>query len=144
MKQTRNILMAFFVGALVLAGLFLFIYETGMVESGMAIDSKKPEFITLTVMEIMTLAAIFFALRLFKAKQIRQDLLERKEAALRKWGLLRLELLDVPLIANVLFYEWYLNTAFGYMAIILLICQPFVFPSMSRCVAETTSEIESV
>jgi hypothetical protein len=50
-----------------------------------------------------------------------------------------MELLDVPLIANTLFYEWYLNTTFGYMAIILLICQPFIYPSMARCLAETES-----
>ena len=144
MKQTRNILMAFFVGALVLAGLILLVYETGMIEPGLTIDSKNPEFITLTVMEIMTLAAIYFALRLFKKGKIHQDLMARKEVALKKWGLLRMELLDVPLIANILFYEWYLNPAFGYMAIILLICQPFVFPSMSRCVAETTPKNDSV
>ena len=46
MKQTRNILMAFFVGALVLAGLILLVYETGMIEPGLTIDSKNPEFIT--------------------------------------------------------------------------------------------------
>ena len=137
MKQTRNFLMTVYIGALVLAGLVLLLYETGVLEQGLSIESKQLEFITLTAMEIMTLAAIYLALRLFKTEKIHQDLLERK--ALKKWGLLRLQLLDVPLIANILFYEWYLNTTFGYMAIILLICQPFVFPSMARCMAETES-----
>lgn len=139
MKQTRNFLMTVYIGALVLAGLVLLLYETGVLEQGLSIESKQPEFITLTAMEIMTLAVIYLALRLFKTEKIHQDLLERKETALKKWGLLRLQLLDVPLIANILFYEWYLNTTFGYMAIILLICQPFVFPSMARCMAETES-----
>ena len=102
-------------------------------------EKKEIEFITLTMMEIMTLAAIYLALRFFKMEKIRQELVARKEVALRKWGLLRMELLDVPLIANTLFYEWYLNTTFGYMAIILLICQPFIYPSMARCLAETES-----
>ena len=137
MKQTRNYLMAVYIGALVLAGLILLLYETGVLEQGISIENKKPEFITLTLMEIMTLAAIYFALRLFKMEKIHKDLLARKEVALKKWGLLRLELFDVPLIANILFYEWYMNPTFGYMAIILFICQPFVFPSMSRCMAET-------
>lgn len=139
MRETRNFLMTIYVGALVLAGVILLLYETGVLESGLVLESKKPEFITLTAMEIMTLVAIYLGLRLFKTEKIHQDLLERKETALKKWGLLRLQLLDVPLIANILFYEWYLNTTFGYMAIILLICQPFVFPSMSRCIAETES-----
>ncbi len=140
MKETRNFLMAVFVGALVLTGLIVLVYETGVLESGIMAEKKEPEFITLTMMEIMTLAAIYLALRLFKMEKIHQDLVGRKEVALRKWGLLRLELLDVPLIANTLFYEWYLNTTFGYMAIILLICQPFVYPSMDRCMAEVTPE----
>jgi hypothetical protein len=31
-----------------------------------------------------------------------------------------------------------MNTTFGYLGIILLLCLPFVFPSLSRCEAETT------
>lgn len=139
MKETRNFLMTVFVGALVLTGLIVLVYETGVLESGMMAEKKEIEFITLTMMEIMTLAAIYLALRFFKMEKIRQDLVARKEVALKKWGLLRMELLDVPLIANTLFYEWYLNTTFGYMAIILLICQPFIYPSMARCLAETES-----
>lgn len=131
--------MTVFVGALVLTGLIVLVYETGVLESGMMAEKKEIEFITLTTMEILTLAAIYLALRFFKMEKIRQDLVTRKEVALRKWGLLRMELLDVPLIANTLFYEWYLNTTFGYMAIILLICQPFIYPSMARCLAETES-----
>ncbi len=139
MKETRNFLMMVFIGALVLTGLIVLVYETGVLESGAMAEKKEMEFITLTMMEIMTLASIYLALRFFKMEKIRQDLVARKEVALRKWGLLRMELLDVPLIANTLFYEWYLNTTFGYMAIILLICQPFIYPSMARCLAETES-----
>lgn len=139
MKETRNFLMTVFVGALVLTGLIVLVYETGGLESGAMAEKKEIEFITLTMMEIMTLAAIYLALRFFKMEKIRQDLVAHKEVALKKWGLLRMELLDVPLIANTLFYEWYLNTTFGYMAIILLICQPFIYPSMARCLAETES-----
>ena len=139
MKETRNFLMKVFVGALVLTGLIVLVYETGGLESGAMAEKKEMEFITLTMMEILTLASIYLALRFFKMEKIRQDLVTRKEVALKKWGLLRMELLNVPLIANTLFYEWYLNTTFGYMAIILLICQPVIYPSMARCLAETES-----
>jgi hypothetical protein len=33
-----------------------------------------------------------------------------------------------------------MNTTFGYLAIILLLCLPFVFPTLNRCIAETTAE----
>lgn len=140
MKQTRNILMCVFVWALVLTALIVLVFETGLLEQGTAIGDSQIEFIITIVMELLTLAQIWLALRLFKIKQVREDLLTRKEIALRKWGVLRLDLLDIPLLANALFYELFMNTTFGYMAIILLICQPFVYPSMARCEAEVTSE----
>jgi hypothetical protein len=33
-----------------------------------------------------------------------------------------------------------MNTTFGYMAIIGLLCLPFVFPTMSRCEAEVEDD----
>ena len=140
MKQTRNILMSVFVGAIVLTALIILVFETGLLEQGTAIGDSQKEFVITVVMELVTLAQIWLALRLFKIKQVRQDLMARKEVALRKWGVLRLYLLDIPLVANALFYELFMNTTFGYLAIILLICQPFVYPSMTRCEAEVSQE----
>jgi hypothetical protein len=33
-----------------------------------------------------------------------------------------------------------MNTTFGYLGIMLLLCLPFVFPSVGRCLAETSEE----
>ena len=140
MRQTRNILMGVFVGALTFTALIGLLFETGLSEQGMATGNSQAEFVITIAMELLTLAQIWLALRLFKIKQIRQELMNRKEFALRKWGIVRLELLDIPLVANALFYEMFMNTTFGYMAIILLICQPFVYPSMARCEAEVSQE----
>jgi hypothetical protein len=68
---------------------------------------------------------------------------EGKAIALRKWGVLRLSMLEVPLLANTLFYYIYMNTTFGYMAIILLICLAFVYPSMNRCLADVENTEET-
>ena len=57
-----------------------------------------------------------------------------------KWGTIRLLILEVPMLVNTLLYYIYMNTTFGYMAIILLLCLPFVFPSLNRCLAETSDE----
>jgi hypothetical protein len=36
-----------------------------------------------------------------------------------------------------------MNTTFGYLAIMLLLCLPFIFPSLNRCLVETTEEEKS-
>ena len=64
----------------------------------------------------------------------------KKEPALLKWGMLRLLILEVPMVSNTYLYYMYMNATFGYLAIILLLCLPFVFPTQSRCIAETTEE----
>lgn len=86
MKQTRNMLMTVFVGALALAALIVTVFETGALEQGTAVGNSQVEFVITVVMELLTLGQIWLALRLFKIRQIRQDLVSRKEFALRKWG----------------------------------------------------------
>ena len=53
---------------------------------------------------------------------------------------LNLQLLLLPLLVNTLLYYMYANVAFGYMAIILVIVLPFVYPSMERCMSEVEAE----
>ena len=67
-------------------------------------------------MELATLGCAFLALRLFKFDRVHRALNEQKAVALKKWGLLRLLLLFLPLLAD---------------------CLPFVYPSEGRCIAET-------
>ena len=52
----------------------------------------------------------------------------------------RLLILEVPMVINTLLYYIYMNTTFGYMGIMLLLCLPFVFPTLNRCLAETSQE----
>lgn len=140
MKQTRTVLMSVFCGFLTFAVGAALLFETGLLETGTATGSPQTEFIVETVMELMTLANIWLALRLFKTQYVRHELQTHGHEAHRKWGVLRLSLLGIPLVANTLFYEVFLNTTFGYMAIILLICQPFVYPSQARCEYEITAD----
>ena len=131
------LLWAFVVVALTTVVLF----ETGVLEFGFyAASSEQAEFLLTTMMELLTLAVIPLALKMFKFGRVKKDLLSRKADALRKWGMLRLLMLLVPLVVNTLLYYMYANTTFGYMAIILVIVLPFVYPSMNRCLAETSEE----
>ncbi len=116
------------------------LYEFGVLESGVLADSKQTEFVALTVMELTSLAAAFIGLRLFKFRMIHNELVTNEEPAMLKWGLLRLLILEVPMVVNTYLYYIYMNTTFGYLAIILLLCLPFVMPTESRCLAETSEE----
>lgn len=136
MKRTQTILMSVFVGLLALSILWVVLAETSVIETGQFAMNAQQEFLQVAIMEIATLGSVFLALRLFKFKAVHKELVELKEPALLKWGLIRLILLEVPMLSNTLFYYQFMNTTFGYMAIIQLLCLPFVVPTMGRCLAE--------
>ena len=117
------------------------IYELGLLESGVLADSKQTEFVAMTVMELTSIGAAFLGLRLFKFHMIHDELVCLKESAMLKWGMLRLLILEVPMVVNTYLYYMYMNATFGYLAIILLLTLPFVMPTESRCIDET-SEFE--
>lgn len=137
MKKTRNILMSLFWGSIVLAVLLAVLFETGLLPKAVWQDYASQEVMTRMIMELVTLAMIPLSLYLFKFGNVHADLLKRKEKALNLWGVLRLLMLLVPMIVNTLLYYMFMQTTYGYMAIILLICLPFVYPSLGRCKADT-------
>ena len=141
-KISKN-LQVVFIAMVVIALAIVALYEFGVLESGRLADSKQTEFVAMTAMELTTLCAAFLGLRLFKLPKIHADLITRKEPAMLQWGLLRLLVLEVPMVANTYLYYMYMNSTFGYLAIILLLCLPFVFPSLNRCIDETTAEGKS-
>lgn len=137
MEKTRNILMMCFWWWLSVAIIIVVLYEGELLETGMLTEDTSMEFVLTTLMELLSLAAIFVGLRMFKKKRIHDDLTTRKALALRFWGLIRLCIIGLPLSLNVLFYYLFMNTTFGYMAIIMALCLPFVYPTLNRCLTET-------
>lgn len=133
MKKTRNLLLSIFVLAIVAALAIVILYETDTLAPGEFAAESQTEFLCTASMELLTLGGVFMALRLFKFSGIHQQLVTQKAQALSKWGTVRLIFLMAPLVANTYFYYLFMNTTFGYMAIIGLLCTPFVFPSMARC-----------
>ena len=138
MKKISKLLMLIYVLLVAVTLVIVALYECGVLECGVLADSKQTEFVAMTIMELTTLVAAFLGLRLFKFPKIHADLVTRKEPAMLKWGILRLLVLEVPMVVNTYLYYMYMNPTFGYLAIILLLCLPFVFPSESRCIDETT------
>lgn len=122
---------------LAVAIIIVVLYEGELLETGMLTEDTSMEFVLTTLMELLSLAAVFVGLRMFKKKRIHDDLTTRKALALRFWGLIRLCIIGLPLSLNVLFYYLFMNTTFGYMAIIMALCLPFVYPTLNRCLTET-------
>jgi hypothetical protein len=98
-------------------------------------DMKRDDEVGVFVQHFQTMQKALEA-DIRQQQQLSATLQERHEEALLKWGVLRLSMLEVPLILNTICYYLFLNTSFGYMAIILLLCLPFVFPSRERCNSE--------
>ena len=135
MKHTRNILMGFFIGGILMPILIVLLFETEVLMPGTAAGRTQAEFVLTVIMELVTLADAWLALRLFKMEIIRSDLQRRKEVALLKWGTLRIFLLDMPMLFNAFLYEMFLQTTFGYLAIIssCSICRCCLTHFSTRC-----------
>lgn len=141
MKEVKNKLLIQFIT--IIAGVFIIVFmgEGGVIPTGIIDDEGKVmEFYLTTSMELITLAVIFCALRMFKLRKIHEDLVMNKEKALYKWGTVRMSILEFPMLINGILYYLFMQTSFGYMGIILLLCMPFVFPTMEKCIAETSEE----
>lgn len=147
MKKTRNLLMTIFSGALLLATLLYILGEFLNVDMGIfAETTREQRFICSTVMILLTIALLPLSLRLFKFKRISNDLQERKAPALAKWGTLRLCVMGALLVVNTfLYYAFEMEPSYGYLAVVTLLCLPFVIPTMSRCEEEVkTPEIQEI
>ena len=132
--------MILFITSIVLPLAMVVLFETGIIATGIMAGDTQSEFLLTSTMELVTLAFAFLSLRLFKFGRIHADLVNRQEKALLKWGYLRLLLIQAPLVINTLLYYLYMKPTFGYLAIILALCLPFVYPSMDRCMAEVSEE----
>ena len=140
MKKVSQQLIAFYTAQIALALVIVVLFELDMLPTGIMADDKQTDFLLTATMEIVSLGAAFLGLRLFKFEVVSKNLVERKEKAMWKWGMTRLLILEAPMVINTLLYYIFMNTTFGYLAIILLLCLPFVYPSLNRCLAETTTE----
>lgn len=139
MKRTHNILLATVCTAVAVALATVVLFESDVLPCGVLEDGRGgDEFVVLTFMELLTLCLIPVALRLMKFGRVARTLVSPE--ALLHWGSLRLAMLCVPMVANTLLYYLYMNVAFGYMGIILLLTLAFVWPTEARCEAELRSE----
>lgn len=112
--------------ALMLAAVILF--ETNEQLTGFLGMTEADEFKLLSVMEMLTLMSIFLMLRLFKFERIARQIEESPQRALPLWTSVRVAVMLVMISANGLLYYGTMNTTFGYLAIIMMVSLPFVYP----------------
>lgn len=145
-SHTRKVLLTIFIASIALAVLTVIAFESGLLAEGsqagtdtVTAEEGVSEFVIAIVMELLTLCVIPLSLRMFKVRHVADRLRHSPEGLLR-YGSVRILLLGVPLVANTLLYYIYMSVAFGYMALILLLAMTFVYPSATRCMAETDIE----
>lgn len=109
---------------------------------GILTGDKNAEFLLQSLMIIIMVVSIPLSLKMFKYKKVKELLTAgaSPEKKLLRWGSLRMLMLCVPMVADTLFYYLFMQTTFGYMGIITLLCLSFVYPSSDRCLNETSPD----
>ena len=120
--------------------IILIAFECGIFPTGALLEKGTDEFYFTIAMQLLTIACIPVALRLFKFKKIHRQLTgDNKYNALMRWASRRMTLIFIPLLLNLAFYYLFMQVSFAYLAIILALCLFFIYPSKIRC----NSEIEA-
>ena len=132
MNKTISLLRTVLIANVGVAVVIAALYELDILPSGILAGRPQDEFLSTISMELITIVFIPVALRLFKTKDVEKRLEEGNIKAFRKWGLVRILMITVPLLLNTLLYYSFMNTTFGYMALILLICLPFIYPASRK------------
>lgn len=122
---------------IVLSSIIIILGELDIIPNGLLANDKQVEFVIMSMMEILTIIAIPVALKLFKFKAIADKLASDTLLHFERWGIVRLCLLNVPMVINLVCYYLFVSAGFGYLAIILFLSLFFVYPSLSRCYNET-------
>ena len=132
MKKTVNILRTLFIASVGIAVVVAALYELDILPSGVLADRPQDEFLCTIAMELVTIVFIPIALRLFKTKDVDRRLDEGDIKTFKTWSIVRILMITVPLLMNTLLFYIFMNTTFGYMALILLICLPFIYPATRK------------
>lgn len=140
MDSVRKVLTACFYFPIVVCLLMVLVFESDWVEPWFDTDAVMVEYYLAIVMEIGTICFIPLAVRLFKFGFVHRDFERNAVPALQKWGVVRLDMLSIPMMVNTFLYYQFMNVAFGYLAIIGLLSMCFVYPSAARCEQETGNE----
>ena len=147
MKRIQKILQINYFLNLIIVLLWIVLNENDVFNIvGSAHENTNSDFLSASIMEVITICFIPVSLRLFKIGAIRQAIKDDKTPLLNTffaYSLVRLEMLLMPMLVNAVLYYVFMNVAFGYMAIILFLSTLFIFPTQERCEQEYNTIIQS-
>lgn len=130
--------MSIYVGLIVVTLVIVVLGETGAIPNGVIAHRVIEQYYIAIVMELLTICIIPLSLRLFRFKFVAKRLSQVR--ALQHWSIVRMLMLQVPMIVNAVLYYLFYNVAFGYMGIILLLSCFFITPTMQKCKEELACE----
>lgn len=130
--------MSVYVALIAVALLIVLLGETGVIPNGVISHLNVTEYYIAIVMELLTICIIPLSLRLFRFQFVAKKLSQVED--LQRWSLVRMLMLQVPMIVNAVLYYLFYNVAFGYMGIILFLSCFFITPTMQKCEEELATE----
>ena len=142
MIKTQRRLMVLFMAFLLVAAALYVCGEFAKVDMCFLADANRQQrFVCSTLMILLTIGLLPLSLRLFRFKAINADLLSRKAPALLRWGSIRLVVMGLLLVVNTfLYFAFGFEATYGYLAVVALLCMPFVVPTKESCLAEVSEE----
>ncbi|MBF1063083.1 MAG: hypothetical protein HXL35_10135 [Prevotellaceae bacterium] len=139
MKDILKLLPLIYWLSVAICVLMVVVYENELLLPGWLAVDKQYDFLASTIMECLTICCIPVAFRLFKFSIPGRTIKYNAEGYVR-WASVRLALFVVPMMVNTWLYYQFMNVAFGYMAIIDMLCLLLVYPTRARYLYETGQE----
>lgn len=141
MRHTRDVLMAELWTSLGITALMVVLFESEAILPGFLSDAENVQLLVGMIMVVVVLAFIPLSLYLFKIKYVNARLTGDESSApqhLLFWGSVRMMMLCLPMVINMfLYYAFGENVRFFYLSVICALCLFMVYPTLTRCLAET-------
>lgn len=127
--------------AIALAVLLTLLFETDVVACGGLHSSVGDvvEFVVVTAVQLLTIVLIPTLLKLLQFGFVKRYLHADTQLAERRLAMLthmRMLTMSGLLLLNTLLYYMFLAVSLGYMALVVLLCMAFVYPSEKRFESE--------
>ena len=137
MKRTKKILQLLFWLPIAAALIVVAVFETNVILPGTLAGNEVTEYYVTMALELLTVAGLPLSLRLFKFPAVIRNL-QADKSRYTGFASLRLCVVSGLMLANTFLYYLFMQTTFGYLAIICLITMAFVLPSERRCQTESS------
>ena len=137
MKRTKKILHLLFWLPIAAALIVVAVFETNVILPGTLAGNEVTEYYVTMALELLTVAGLPLSLRLFKFPAVIRNL-QADKSRYTGFASLRLCVVSGLMLANTFLYYLFMQTTFGYLAIICLITMAFVFPSERRRQTESS------